>query len=101
MIEERATSTENDKYIEDPRIALVEAVSENREMGSSTCVLASLNKYEPRVNTANLGDSGYILLRKNGMDLLSIFRSTEQTHGFNFPYQCGTGGDDPMKADVL
>ena len=28
MIEERATSTENDKYIEDPRIALVEAVSE-------------------------------------------------------------------------
>ena len=86
LIEERAISEDNDKYIDDPRQALVEAVSENREMGSSTCVLASLCKYEPKVSTANLGDSGYLLLRKNGMDLLSIFRSKEQTHGFNFPF---------------
>lgn len=49
--------------------------------------------------TCNLGDSGYLLLRKSGMDLVSIFRSKEQTHSFNFPFQVGTGGDDPAKGD--
>jgi hypothetical protein len=49
--------------------------------------------------TANLGDSGYLLLRKSGIDLISIYRTKEQTHSFNFPFQIGTGGDDPAGAD--
>ena len=52
------------------------------------------------MHTANLGDSGFLLLRKNGLDLVSVFRSTEQQHSFNFPFQVGTGGDDPAKADL-
>jgi protein phosphatase PTC7 len=51
------------------------------------------------LHTANLGDSGYLLLRKNGFDLVPLFRTKEQTHGFNFPFQVGVGGDDPKKAD--
>ena len=30
--------------------------------------------------------------------LTKIFRSEEQQHSFNFPYQCGTDGDDPSLA---
>jgi protein phosphatase PTC7 len=59
-----------------------------------------LDKYEPMLRTANLGDSGYLLLRKQGLDLVSIFRTKEQSHSFNFPYQVGTGGDDPAVADT-
>ena len=62
-------------------------------------MLASLE--EPNVmKTANLGDSGYLLLRKSDDELVSVYRSKEQTHGFNFPYQIGTGGDDPERAEL-
>ena len=89
----------NEKYITDPKALLIEAVSQNMEMGSSTCVIATLDHYKPLLRTCNLGDSGYMLLRKSGLDLVQVFRSVEQTHGFNFPYQVGTGGDDPAKGD--
>ena len=62
-------------------------------------MLVNLDIRAPYLYTANLGDSGYILLRKSGLDLVSIFRTKEQTHSFNFPYQIGTSGDDPVKAD--
>lgn len=52
------------------------------------------------LHTANLGDSGYLLLRQSGYDLVTLYRSKEQTHGFNFPFQVGVGGDDPAKADI-
>ena len=87
-------------YESDPRQLLVDAVADTRETGSCTCVVALLEREEPRLHTCNLGDSGYLLLRKSGLDVVSIFRSKEQTHGFNFPYQVGTGGDDPASADV-
>lgn len=53
----------------------------------------------PILYTTNLGDSGYMILRKEGIDLVKFFRSTEQQHSFNFPYQVGTSGDDPSKAN--
>lgn len=68
-------------------------------MGSSTCVIACLDKAKPLLYTVNLGDSGYMLLRKSGFDLVQVFKSKEQTHSFNFPFQVGTGGDDPAKGD--
>ena len=92
-------SRDDDRYIVNPTELLIEAVGMNREIGSSTCVLVSLDKEAPVLYTSNLGDSGYLLLRKSGMDLVSIFRTTEQTHSFNFPFQIGTSGDDPAKAD--
>ena len=90
----------DDAQLMNPRDIIIQACDENKEIGSSTCVIATLDRFAPFLYTANLGDSGYLLLRKNGLDLVSIFRSREQTHSFNFPFQIGTGGDDPAKADT-
>ena len=65
------------RYIVNPTELLIEAVGLNHEIGSSTCVLVSLDKEAPVLYTSNLGDSGYLLLRKSGLDLVSIFRTTE------------------------
>ena len=50
--------------------------------------------------TCNLGDSGYMLLREVNNELGIVYESKEQQHGFNFPYQIGTNGDDPRSADT-
>lgn len=86
--------------INNPKQLLTDAVPEWRQKGSSTAVICMLDSQGNYLHTANLGDSGYLLLRKNGLDLLTLYRSKEQTHAFNFPFQVGTGGDDPAKADV-
>ncbi|KAJ3045353.1 hypothetical protein HDV00_010223 [Rhizophlyctis rosea] len=57
-------------------------------MGSSTAVIAILRDDELRV--ANLGDCGIMIIR----DEEPIFRTEEQQHSFNFPYQLGTGSQD-------
>lgn len=44
---------------------------------------------------ANLGDSGFMVIRGDKL----AFRTREQTHGFNTPYQIGTGGDRPADAE--
>ena len=90
----------DDRYKVSPKDILIDAVSDNREIGSCTCVLATLDEKAPIIYTANLGDSGYMLLRKEGIDLVQLFRSKEQQHSFNFPFQVGTGGDDPARADT-
>jgi len=66
-----------DSYIFEPKTLLIEAVSANHETGSSTCVIAALDKNKPHLYTANLGDSGYLLLRKSGLDLIQIHKSKE------------------------
>lgn len=52
--------------------------------GSSTCCIVVLGG-EAHIKTANLGDSGFMVVR-NGQP---VFRSKEQQHSFNFPYQLG------------
>jgi len=59
-----------------------------------------LNENDNMVNTANLGDSGYLWLRKQGIDLIIKYESQPQQHAFNFPYQVGTSGDDPANAEL-
>ena len=56
----------------------MDAVYDNKEIGSSTCVLATIDDKAPILYTANIGDSGYLLLRKQGLDLISLFKSKEQ-----------------------
>ena len=68
-IDKLATKS-TEAYIQDPRRLLIDAVQDNHETGSSTCVIACLDKYKPLIYTANLGDSGYLLLRKSGLDLI-------------------------------
>jgi serine/threonine protein phosphatase PrpC len=67
----------DDRYKISPKDMLIEAVNDNREIGSCTCVLATLDEQAPLMYTANIGDSGYMLLRKEGLDLIKLFRSKE------------------------
>ena len=51
----------------------MDAVKENQEVGSCTCVILTLDTEAPVIQTVNLGDSGYMILRKESMkDDLSI-----------------------------
>ncbi|KAJ1924646.1 hypothetical protein IWQ60_005052 [Tieghemiomyces parasiticus] len=64
--------------------------------GSSTACLAILRDDELRV--ANLGDCGLAIVRHGEF----VFRTEEQQHSFNFPYQIGTGcADRPEDAQVF
>lgn len=42
------------------------------------------------LRSANLGDSGFMLYRNGAL----VYRSKEQQHDFNFPFQLGEGSDD-------
>lgn len=64
-------------YIDNPKDLMTDAVYQNKETGSSTCVIATLDKHKPILTTCNLGDSGYLLLRKSGIDLIQIYKSKE------------------------
>ncbi|KAJ1915649.1 hypothetical protein H4219_004219 [Mycoemilia scoparia] len=65
--------------------------------GSSTACIVLLRDDELRV--ANLGDCGLTVVRHGDM----IFRTEEQQHSFNFPYQLGTGkhSDKPTDAQIF
>jgi protein phosphatase PTC7 len=56
--------------------------------GSSTACILVLDG--THISAANLGDSGFMIVR--GLDI--VYRSKEQQHSFNFPYQIGTGSAD-------
>ena len=77
-MDKRIAREVDDEYIEDPTRLLIDAMEETREKGSSTCVILTLDKHYPFLRTSNIGDSAYLLLRKSGADLVSIFRSKEQ-----------------------
>ncbi|KAI9320762.1 phosphatase 2C-like domain-containing protein [Dichotomocladium elegans] len=57
-------------------------------VGSTTACIALLSQDELRV--ANLGDCGISVIRKDDY----VFRSEEQQHSFNFPFQLGTASFD-------
>lgn len=55
---------------------LVEAVKRNKNVGSSTAVLAKLETgVEGKMSTCNLGDSGYLIFRQTGTELTKIYAS--------------------------
>jgi protein phosphatase PTC7 len=56
--------------------------------GSSTACIIVLDG--THINAANLGDSGFMIIR--GLEI--VYRTKEQQHSFNFPYQIGTGSAD-------
>ncbi|KAJ1849345.1 hypothetical protein LPJ70_000528 [Coemansia sp. RSA 2708] len=65
--------------------------------GSSTACVVVLRGDELRV--ANLGDCGLTVVRQGDM----VYRTEEQQHSFNFPYQLGTEAhsDSPSDAQVF
>ncbi|KAI9141778.1 phosphatase 2C-like domain-containing protein, partial [Paraphysoderma sedebokerense] len=63
--------------------------------GSSTAVILDFNKKTGQLSTANLGDSGYIIIRDGRV----AFKSVEMQHYFNCPYQLSLKpGDLPRNA---
>lgn len=73
----------------DPVRIMSDAYEHSTEIqGSSTCCVVLLDGY--CLKTANLGDSGFMVIR--GSEI--VFRTKEQQHSFNFPYQLGTGSAD-------
>ena len=69
---------------------LVQAVKDNPHGGSTTAVLAQLEASGSNMKTLNLGDSGYLIVRRDKKGQVEkVFRSKEQTYEFDFPYQCG------------
>lgn len=61
----------------------------NKVLGSSTACFISLASVERELTTANLGNSGYLLLRLQGDHLKLIHKSGSQEHNFGCPYQLG------------
>lgn len=73
-------------------------------LGSSTACVLILNRENSTVYTANIGDSGFIVVRKGQI----IHRSEEQQHYFNTPFQLSLPppgqnvlSDSPESADSL
>lgn len=88
-----------DVYSEQPAISpkqiLHEAWKRTTEVGSATVIIAVLNPKDKKIATTFLGDSGYLMLRPQDQQLVKLYRSREQQHRFNCPFQCGTGKDHP------
>lgn len=51
--------------------------------GSSTACIVVLDRQRHRLHTANLGDSGFLVVRGGEV----VHRSDEQQHYFNTPFQ--------------
>ena len=64
--------------------------------GSSTACLAVVDGASGWLTVANLGDSGFVVVRGGQ----SILRSAEQQHAFNFPFQiCKMGPKNSGNGD--
>ena len=81
-----------------PKEILYQASLKTTEIGSTTVVIAVLDPHEKKLATTLLGDSAYMILRKNKYNS-KLYRSLEQQHRFNCPYQVGTGKDHPYLAN--
>jgi len=63
--------------------------------GSSTACVLSVSGNQ--LEAANLGDSGFLVIRKGQL----IYKTREQQHYFNCPFQIGSSRDTPDDADLI
>jgi protein phosphatase PTC7 len=78
-------------------------VAASKIKGGCTALVAILEKDQRLLRIANLGDSGLLVLRENlkktSMDV--VFRTKEQQHYFNCPFQLGyPEGDSALEAST-
>ncbi|XP_017099989.2 protein phosphatase PTC7 homolog fig [Drosophila bipectinata] len=71
-----------------PRALLVSSYQDLKDredpvVGSSTACVVAMHRKDLTLYTANLGDSGFLVLRNGRV----LHRSQEQTHDFNTPFQ--------------
>lgn len=62
--------------------------------GSSTACVAQLDRQSGELRVANLGDSGFMVLRDDKV----VAQSTQQQHSFNHPYQLSVKPDETLGA---
>lgn len=72
--------------VTDPHEALKEGFSDCSATGSSTAIVVKLD--DDRIVAANVGDSGFRVVRGNEL----VFASESQQHSFNFPFQVTSMG---------
>ncbi|QDZ18328.1 putative protein serine/threonine phosphatase 2C [Chloropicon primus] len=85
-----------------PKRVLYNAVAETDKKGSATVCIVSLSPSADGANlrAANLGDSGFLVVREKQV----AFVSPIQQHSFNFPFQVSSipqYSDSPMKAETF
>lgn len=86
-----------------PKRVLFKAVQGTTAKGSATVCICSLSNSDENgasLRGANLGDSGFIVVR----DTKVVFRSPVQQHSFNFPFQVSSipkYSDNPMAAETF
>lgn len=68
-----------------PIFILQQAFSKVNAVGSSTALVAARNK--KTISIANLGDSGFVIIRFKNEEAFTFARSKDQQHSFNIPYQ--------------
>lgn len=97
LMEGAKLSAESSPSTRDPVDIMSEAYQYSSYVqGSSTACIINIDGIH--LTAANLGDSGFMVIR--GMEI--VFRTKEQQHSFNFPYQIGTGSaDKPQDAQRL
>lgn len=72
---------EGSEMMSDPKRIVFNAVRKTQAKGSATICLVTLQG--SRLRAANIGDSGFLVVR----DRKVAFKSTQQQHSFNFPFQ--------------
>jgi protein phosphatase PTC7 len=92
-------------YANNPKKLVFLSALTNAYKGSSTMVICTLHNND--LYTANVGDSGYMILipvlkklpKNAGTSFIYdiVFQSKPQQHSYNFPFQLGPTGDDPLK----
>jgi len=97
---EELTDNDWESYKTNPKKLLTDSWAKNQEDGSSTLVVVTLPESENRVYTSYIGDSGYLILRRDSNSTEVVHMSQSQQKGFNFPFQLGWGrnGDHPRAA---
>ncbi|PHT56120.1 hypothetical protein CQW23_04606 [Capsicum baccatum] len=80
-----------------PKRVLQEAYKNTNSEGSSTACIITLNTAKSTIFAANVGDSGFFLIRKGKI----IYKSPMQQRGFNCPYQLGNSKDNPSVAQEM
>lgn len=92
VVEQGLTKEDGDDQVVDHKTpidilsASYQALLENKNqslIGSSTACIIVFNRESNYLHTANLGDSGFVIVRKNRI----VHRSMEQQHYFNSPFQ--------------
>lgn len=82
------TLTDDDIDIKQELINIGQKITDENIKGSSTVCLSKFNQNDGKLETFNLGDSGFMVFRRiNKLKPILLYKSEPQCFGFNYPYQ--------------